>query len=513
MGIVHADDGPRREQPVNVTVEIDRLLVEFWNEQAIQPAPRSSDAEFCRRVWLDLAGVTPPVWKLRTFLADSSTEKRSRLVDELLESSRFAKHMANRWTDSLLPDDSSPALTEQATRLNEWLRGQFLSNRPYDHLVGSFLTAGGSQERGPAVFYTSRQADPVKLASATSRVFMGIQLECAQCHDHPFADWSQEDFWSFAAFYSQVELDDVGSMSTQVIRDQRGKQVVLPETEQVMEPRYPGVEGIPEPDPTDFRRRQLTIWLASRDNPFFARSAANRVWAHLFGRGLVDPIDEMDIDNPPSHPEILERLTEVLIDNRFDLRELYRVIAKSQAYSLSSEMRDVDFRQSNATRPTSSSFAVMGTKTLSPEQFYDSIRQNVYLAGQRTESSAEMPSAAGRDLSRQLFLSRMRGASASPSEYPHGVVQTLGMMNGPEMSQAISPATSGLIQSLDAPFLSDRQRIETLFLACLSRLPAEPELERFLQFLSSGDPSSSRQDRLSDIVWVLLNTSESFLCP
>ncbi|MEM6470844.1 MAG: DUF1549 domain-containing protein [Planctomycetota bacterium] len=516
-----ADLDPRSSKPQRSSGSrsIDQLLRESWQAASIEPAARSGDAEFCRRVWLDLAGVAPPVWRLREFLEDSSPEKRIRLVDELLASPRFAHHMANRWTEMLLPNDVGIAERQSSVELNRWLREQFLSNQRYDHLVGGFLTAGGAEDRGPAVFYTSREADPIKLASATSRTFMGIQLECAQCHDHPFADWTQDDFWSFAAFYSQVELDQETGMRSQAVRDRRGKEITFPETEDVMAPRYPGVAEDPEPDPTNFRRRQLTIWLASRDNPYFARAAANRVWAHLFGRGLVDPVDEMDFDNPASHPRVLELLTEHLIESRFDLRSLYRMIACSDAYSLSSIYQHSQGASpqsegmASESRPPAGSFAVMSVKTLSPAQFYDTVRQNVFLGGRKQNSSPAGGPEAFLGSPREQFLSRMGRGTGSPMEYPHGVVQSLGLMNGPEITQAVSPPSSGLIQALDAPFLADSDRVQTLFLACLSRYPTEAEGDRFLDFLSSTDPKSNREKQLSDMLWVLLNTSESFVCP
>ncbi|MEO1617231.1 MAG: DUF1549 and DUF1553 domain-containing protein [Planctomycetota bacterium] len=498
-----AQDNPKATQFAAPVDHIDALLRESWREDAIEPAGRSDDAEFCRRIWLDLAGVAPPVWQLRAFLADESVDKRSRLVDELLRSPRFAIHMANRWTESLLPANTTAIPTEQGRALNQWLRDQFLVNKPYDHLIGGFLTAGNSSDQGPAIFYTSREADPVKLAAATSRLFMGIQLECAQCHDHPFSTWTQDDFWSFAAFYSQVELDENAAMQARpAIRDRRGKEVNFPETDRVMPPRYPGVAAEPEPDPTDFRRRQLTIWLASRDNPYFARAAVNRAWSHLFGRGLVDPVDDMDLDNPPSHPEVLDYLTEYLIETRFDLRELYRVLASTEAYSLSSRYA----RALDQPRPPLDTFAVMSVKTLSPEQFYDTLMQNIFLSKQPNQVM-------GQDPLRASFLTRMRSTEATSVDYPHGVVQSLGLMNGPEMRQAISPQASGLIQSFDAPFLSNTERVETLFLACLSRLPSDEEAAMFGELLGESDDVAAQKNRLSDLTWVLLNTAECFVCP
>ncbi|QDV43665.1 hypothetical protein Enr13x_35220 [Stieleria neptunia] len=482
---------------------VDQYLSASWQETATRPSPRSGDAEFCRRAWLDLAGVAPPVWQLRRFLADPSGDKRKQLIESLLSSSRFATHMAHRWNAFLLPAESSDDRQGDAAALHAWLRQQFLNNTPYDHLVGGFLTAGGKSDQGPAIFYTSRNLEPVKLAAATSRLFMGVQLECAQCHDHPFASWTQDDFWSFAAFFAQLQLSDSNLRGGgQAIEDRSGAEVTFPESERVMAPRYPGVTSPPEADPTDFRRRQLTIWLASRNNPYFARAAANRVWAHLFGRGLVDPVDAMDSSNPPSHPELLQYLADYLVEQRFDLRELYRMLTSTQAYHRTSAIVD-------GQRHPPDSFAAMNVKTLSASQYFDSLHQNVLLG--RLNASADSPQV--EQAVRDEFLRRMKAPDASPSDYPHGVVQVLGMMNGPEMLAATAEAQSGLIASMDAPFFSDTERIETLFLACLSRPPSDSELEMFLAHLNDASAEQPSAARLSDLTWILLNTAECFVCP
>jgi hypothetical protein len=481
---------------------VDALLEQSWKAAGRVPSPRSGDAEFCRRVWLDLTGVAPPVWQLRTFLADPAADKRQRLIHCLLDSPRFATQMADRWLEFLLPTDAVIDRQGDSADLHWWLRQQFLDNTPYDHIVGGFLTAGGASDQGPAIYYTSRNLEPVKLAAATSRLFLGVQLECAQCHDHPFAKWTQDDFWSFAAFFAQLELSDSNLRGGQAIEDRPGREVKFPDSDRIMPPRYPGVSAPPEADPADFRRRQLTIWLASRNNPYFARAAANRVWAHLFGRGLVHPIDSMDDDNPASHPELLRFLSDYLVEQRFDLRALYRMLAETTAYGRTSAVVQ-------ESRPPIDSFAAMNVKTLTAAQFFDTVNQNV-LRGRLTNPT---DAAASDQVIREQFLSRMRVPNASPTEYPHGVVQVLGLMNGPEMLLATGEQQSGLIGSLEAPLFTDRQRIESLFMACLSRPPDRREQEQFMDYLC-GEPSEGRRDaKMSDLIWVLLNTAECFSCP
>ncbi len=484
--------------------EIDRILEESWAHQGIRPVPISDDAEFCRRVWFDLTGVAPSVFEVRRFLDDPRQDKRAELIDRLLRSQRYASHMASRWIDILLPSDSQaqPQAGANVAALHEWLQQQFTQNTPYDYLVAEFLTAGGAGNSGPAIFYTSHSLEPAKLAAASSRIFMGIQLQCAQCHNHPFDRWTQVDFWQYAAFFGQLRQSDAAMAPNTIIEDRPGGEVTFPDSDQIMLPRYPGISEPPERDPTDNRRRQLTIWLASRDNPYFARAAVNRIWAQMFGCGLVDPVDAMDADHQPSHPELLDFLANYFVQQRFDLRDLYAAIARSDGYGRTSAVL-------NDLRPPVNSFAAMNVKTLTARQFYDSLHQNVY---RRSAVTAGDGQSADRAV-REQFLARMRAPDASPRDYPHGVVQALGLMNGPEISSATHEQTSALIAAIEAPFFDDAQRIETLFLATLSRKPTESEMVQFADHLAAAESSQQRRGALGDLLWILLNTAECAVCP
>jgi hypothetical protein len=485
---------------IEAVSRIDDLLAKSWADNRIVPAARSDDAEFCRRVWLDLAGVAPPIGEARAFLRDTAAGKRETLIDRLLQSPQHANHMAATWSDILLPVDAIAAgQRENIDSLQRWLRDQFIANTPYDYFVASFLTAGGAANRGPAIFYTTRDLEPKKIAAATSRIFLGIQLQCAECHDHPFDRWTQDDFWGYAAFFAQIQRGEENMNVGGLIVDGANGEVTLPDSDEVVSPRYPGASEPPEEDVTNHRRRQLTIWLASRDNDYFARAAVNRVWSQLFGRGFVDPVDAMDKDNLASHPEILNYLTDYFIGHRFNLRTLIATITRSEAYQLSSAFSSDD-------RPPPESFAVMNVKTLTARQFYDSVKQNVIrqssgLAGDRT------------DAQRELFLNRMRASDSSPRDYPHGVMQALGVLNGPEVSRAIHPVQGGLLASLDAPFFDQKDKIDALFLATLSRQPTASESKRLEDFFALADSPETQVQLQSDLLWTLLNTAEATVCP
>ena len=477
--------------------DINEMMSAAWKNDSVTPADKSSDAEFCRRVWLDLAGVAPPISEIRSFLKDTSVDKRSKLIDRLLVSPYHATHMAATWNDILLPADAqSNQQRSNVAKLESWLRDQFIDNTPYDYFVGGFLK---TTEQGPAIFYTTRDVEPKKIAAATSKIFLGIQLQCAECHDHPFDRWTQEDFWSYAAFFAQLQQSDQ-QMNGGVIEisDASVGEVTLPDTEDIVAPRYPGATEPPEEDVTNNRRRQLTIWLASRDNQYFVRAAVNRTWAHLFGRGLVDPIDAMNKDNVPSHPEVLDYLTQYFVQHRFNMRTLMATLARTEAYQLSSAL--------DGDRPEQETFAVMNVKTLTARQFYDSTRQNVLRRSPDTGAN-------GVDLQREQFLSRMRATDTTPRDYPHGVMQALGVMNGPEVIRATGDSQSGLLAALQAPIFSETDRLESVFLAALSRMPSERESERIVKYPSKSKSESERAEWFSDVLWTLLNTAEATVCP
>ena len=491
----------------DAVAEIDQLMRAAWKRDKVNPTKRSDDAEFSRRVWFDLAGVAPPISEVRAFLRQSDPDKRDRLIDRLLVSPQHATHMAATWKGILLPPDAQNLRQRQnIAALQRWLRNQFVENTPYDYFVASFLTAGGESNRGPAVFYTTRDVEPKKIAAATSKIFLGIQLQCAECHDHPFDRWTQEDFWSYTAFFGQIsQSNDRMQPGNGFIIDRPSGEVTMPDSDDAVSPRYPGVEEPPEEDITNNRRRQLTIWMASRDNPYFVRAAVNRAWAHMFGRGLVDPVDAMDKDNPPSHPQVMDYLANYLIEHRFDMRVLLSTLARTEAYQLSSAV--------DGDRPNEATFAAMTVKTLTPRQYYESVRQNIM---RRSAMDAN-----GADFRRDQFINRMKTTETNPREYPHGVMQALGIMNGPEMASS-TVIDGGLIDALSAPFFDRKARIETLYLAALSRFPTTRELDLVNAYFdhAKGVKTSAENEKTSEdaklqseVLWSLLNTAEATVCP
>jgi hypothetical protein len=484
-----------------MTARADRQLAERWASAGVTPAPRSSDTEFLRRAHLDLCGTIPAVAEVRAYLASDEEDKRTQLVERLLNEPDRATHMADIWTSFLLPGDIEQQRLGGVRGFQNWLRNQFVRNRRYDNVVAELIVAQGRTDRnGEALFYTALESKPEELAANTSRIFLGIQIQCAQCHDHPFNSWKQRDFWGYAAFFARIRQQNVNVAGRNVMQlvNLPSGEVTIPDSAEVVPPKYLGQHTRHIDD--ESRRSELAIWLASSSNPYFAKATVNRVWGQLFGRGLVDPVDDLGSHNPPSHPALLDELAAWFIESGFDLKMLYRVLANTRAYQLTSETAEVD------PELPPELFARMAIKNMSAEQLYDALAK----ATLRRPPEAQAMTQAVRfeDPTRQAFVARFRGLASKPTEFQSGIPQALMMMNGQVLASATSVTQSPLLESLDARFFTDEERVEALFLATLSRPPHEPERLEFIDYVKSRGGHADRRQALGDVLWALLNSAE-----
>jgi hypothetical protein len=502
--ICAADDDTKMSARSAMGRRIDELVEARIRSAGFSPAPQSSDEEFLRRIYLDLAGVIPRVAVTREFLADKATDKRARLIDKLLDSPAHATHLANTWRGILLPDGLNQEQINNVVGVQNWLRLRFVENVRYDNLVAELLVASDGGEAGPALYYTSLDLAPEKLASSTARIFLGLQIECAQCHDHPFDHWRQRDFWGYAAFFAQLRQPDMASANargrSRLIDLDRGD-VKLPNTEEVVMPKYPS-GAAPDKQELGTRREQLAVWMASRSNPFLARAGVNRAWWQLFGRGLVEPVDDLGRHNTASHPELLDELALYFINTGFDLRELYRTLVNCAAYQRTS-VWTVD------PLPPAELFAHMPAKTLTADQLYDSVNRVLHRRPQTTMNGVNLNSPL-LDPQRQAFIAKVQSSGRNFLDYQAGVLQALALLNGGEVAEATDPDRSPLLGSVNAPFFSNSERIETLFLAAFSRQPTRREVAACDNRLTVT-PTGDRAAAYSDILWALLNSAEFVL--
>ncbi len=498
-----------------LAARIDELVAARWAEKGVKPAAPSDDAEFLRRVYLDLAGRIPRVSEARAFLDDTGADKRLRLIDRLLESPYYVAHFTNVWRSQMMPPANNFQLQLVMPGFEAWLRTRIRDNVGYDQLVRELLTTpvGGGPGRqqfpfnqGPEptalAYYQANELKPETLGAATSRMFLGVKLECAQCHDHPFAKWSRQQFWEYAAFFAGIQPGQQGNFFAPGQDRADLRQLKIAGTDKVVQARF--LDGTqPEWRTGTTTRTTLAEWMTRADNPFFARAAANRLWSHFFGIGLIEPIDEPSDDNPPSHPELLDELARQFAEHRFDVQFLIRAILASKTYQLSSaggEPSPDDPRL----------FARMAIKGLTPEQLFDSLAQ---ATGYREPPRNLDPRALllNGGTPRGDFLSKFASQSKR-TEHQTSILQALALMNGRFVADATSLERSEVLAAvIDAPFLDTTQRIETLYLASLTRKPTAAETDRLLRYVEAGGARKDAKAALADVFWVLLNSSEFML--
>lgn len=478
--------------------QIDRQLDAHFAAAGIEAAPRADDAEFFRRLSLDLIGRVPRVAEVREFLADTSPDKRQRMIRHLLAHPRHAIHQANLWRAELLPEansDRQAALLQKG--FENYLTDQFRQRVRYDQLVRQLITVPlptldqpaepilRDPERANPLAFIAAKGKPENVAASVTRTFLGIRLECAECHNHPFAHWSQEQFWNQAAFFGGLKKN--GSGLLEPLREDRASRTVVYEQEKKTYAARLLDQQVDVIASDRSGREILADWLIAPANPFFARAGANRVWGQLFGVGLVEPVDDFHDENPASHPELLGEIGKEFAASGFDLDYLTEAICLTNAYQRTSARTHAS--QDNTKLP-----ARMTAKGLTGEQFFDSL---ALVVGYRDEPDQ------GR--ARREFLSRFARLTA-PSEPETSVQQALTLLNGRFIAAATNPRTNPtLIAVLETPGLREVDRLETLFLATLGRLPTAEEVTKLK---AANTTSSDAANYYADVLWLLLNTAE-----
>jgi hypothetical protein len=511
-----------------LAAKIDQSLAAGWEANKVQPAAPASDAEFVRRVYLDLAGRIPSAAEVRQFLDDKRSDKRQRLVVQLLDGPRYVTHFTNVWRALLLPETTSSLQVQLlAGGFETWLRTKLQQNTSYDAMVRELLTApmgngggrnpfGGPQNGAPSpvAFYLAKDVKPENLAAAASRLFLGVKIECAQCHNHPFAEWKREQFWSFAAFFAGLQRQGQGDFVAAGRETADRRELAIPGTERVVQAAF--LDGQqPKWKSDTSARATLADWMTSKDNPYFARAAVNRTWGYFFGTGIVDPVDEMvGGEHTPSHPELLDELARQFADHDFDLKFLIRAITSSRAYQLSSVT-------THKSQEDPQQFARMPLRGLSAEQLFDSIAQ---ATGYQEPNNGNPRLKFGNQGVRGRFLTQFSNQSDKATEVQTSILQALSMMNGQVTAAATDLERSETLSALlDAPFMDTTERVETLYLVTLARKPTPRELSRMVTYVEGGGsageaPEANSADKekhynqaLADVFWVLLNSGEFFL--
>ncbi|MBK8098758.1 MAG: DUF1553 domain-containing protein [Planctomycetes bacterium] len=500
--IAHRDDAPFAWPAIEERNLVDTAVHERLRQLRLLPAEVCSDAVFVRRVHLDLLGLLPPPAVVTAFVADTAADKRQRLVDLLLQRPEFAAMLAMSWAE-VLRVDGERMEAKGALRLTEWLRAQFAAQRPFDAIVRELLTTSGSSYAVPAASYWLAAEQPPQLAEHTAQVFLGQRIQCAQCHNHPFENWTMDDYYGFAAFFAQVGRKRGDDGAEWLLWDRRSGDVRNIKTGANAVPRLLGAAAPAVIAAGTDRRQVLADWLLAADNPWFARNVVNRVWARLFGRGIVEPPDDARISNPPSHPELLARLAALLIERQFDLRAVFSAICTSRTYQLARHAQDVP----------AAAFAGNQVRRLTAEQLLDAIGAvtgvPARLPGLPAGASASLLST-GRTGVRflELFGRPAREGSCTCDRHDEPTLgQALHLLHGDTVAARLRDPNGRLRQWLQAG-KEPTAMLDELFVLAYARPPRAEERAHLLGTLPSAGDADAMLAAWTDIAWAVLNSKE-----
>ena len=504
-------------EPIRVT--IDTQVRAAWTKEKIAPAKPASDAEFLRRVSLDLIGEVPTYEETIAFLDDKDSTKREQLIDKLIADSRFARHQADVW-DMVLFGRRPPGYeTDKRDGFRTWLASKFEKNVPYDVWTRELLKAEGNSVETGAMYLVQYSRQPEDAIENISQTFLGVQLQCARCHNHPYEKWKQKEFFGMAAFLARLEVVNVGKkgiLNIYAIGEKNSGDVrftgpakdtkpgdkgepVKPKfllADELSEPPLPKdfkevkfVANQPPPKPTFSRKDALADWITKADNPFFARAIANRMWAQFMGRGLVHPVDNLSPSNPPSHPELLDTLAKEIVAHKFDLKWLIREMVSSATYQVSGTGNG---------EPMPQWYQHARSRPLSAEELIESWRIVTGYAANEKVNPRKGETGRFRPLG-EYVVSYFGSPNTGTGDFQGGLHEHLYLNNGP-LSQ-MATAKGGVGEYLADTKKPIEDRIERLFLTTLNRRPAPEEVKKFAAFLDGKNSQT-------DAVWALITSSE-----
>ena len=482
-------------QAPEVWGRIDELVAAKWQRMKIQPSDLCSDADFLRRVYLDLTGLPPSAEEVRAFLADARPvrEKRDATVDKLIGSAEFVEHWTNKWSDLL--QVNSKFLGDPGVRLfREWIRKEIEGNTPYDQFVRKIITATGSNKDNPAASYWKILREPAETMENSTHLFLATRFNCNKCHDHPFERWTQDQYFHLSAFFSQVQFDTdpasgankiVGTAVEkarplyEIVKDKADGEMIHDRTSKVVAPVFPFPA---QAELKGTRREQLAAWMTSPDNRFFASSYVNRLWGYLLGVGIIEPLDDIRAGNPPSNPELLEYLTKEFVAHGFDARHVLRLVCKSRTYQLAlttnrwNEDDRINYSHALARRlPAEVLYDAVLRVTGATARLPGGVRAN-----QLPDSALDLPSGFLANLGRPARESACECERSSEL----GLGSVMALLSGPAVADAIGDPKNAFAK-LTENQPDDAKLVEEIFLRVLNRAPAEAEVKKTLAVWST----------------------------
>lgn len=486
---------------------IDKFIAAKLQRVKILPSELTTDAEFLRRVSYDLIGLPPTVEQVRAFVAEKTENrlKRTRKIDELMARPEFVDHWSLKWGD-LLQVNRARLGDKGMWAFRDWIRDSVASNKRYDRMVRELITARGSTFQNPPANFFRFTRDAKVAMETTTQLFLGVRMVCAQCHDHPFEKWTQNQYFQLTAFFGAVGIKDGMDSNEEIVYDKREEaEIHHPKDNRVVPAKFLfGGENI-KPQEAHLREA-LADWLTAPSNDLFGKSMANRMWSYFFGRGIIDPVDDIRASNPPVNPQLLDALTKDFVDHGFDLRRLIRTIVSSRTYQLS-------YHANEWNADDESNFSHASPRRLTAEELYDGL----YIATGTKPYLKELP----KDFTAEQFpdpsfgkggfldlFGRPERQTSCECERRSDVslVQALNLINGSTIADAVADE-HGRVARLVLKSSTDRQLVEELYLAALGRPPDPKELDSAETYLAKG---MNRAERAQDLLWALLN-SNAFL--
>jgi hypothetical protein len=496
---------------------VDDFVFANLKEIGVPPSPVCDDATFLRRITLDISGRLPTEEESRAFLANTAADKRDQVIDSLLSSPEYADFFANKWTAMLKNrrDDASDITSNFA--FYAWVRDSLLANKPYDQMVRELLAATGTVIANPPVAWYKRVKEPKQQLEDVAQLFLGVRMQCAQCHHHPFERWSQDDYYSLSAFFTQVGRKPSATRGEDLIFHKRGVAVATNiKTGSSLKPAALG-DAIPAIAPDEDPRLKLADWMSSPQNPFFAKALVNRYWKHFFRRGLIEPEDDIRDSNPPTNPELLAALEKHFIDSHFDLKSLVKVIVQSNAYQLSATPNEHNIADVQ-------NYSRYYPRRLQAEVMLDAIDD---LTGARTDfpnlpagtRAIALPDNSYNNASPFLrVFGRPENESVCECEriQSSSLAQSLHLMNAADIKGKLATG-NGRADRLSKSDKPPEERIRELYMVAFSREPKAEELKVAVDYLaeplldSAGNPvdaQKANQEKFQDLIWALINTKE-----
>jgi hypothetical protein len=495
---------------------IDAEISQAWADNEIEPSPPADDAEWLRRVYLDIVGHIPPADAVEDFLASRDSDKRAQVVERLLDDPGYVRRWTTVWSNLLVGRQTPDRVNRPA--LEKFLREAFTRNRPWHEVVHDLVSAEGHFEENGAVNYLLAQMamndEGVQATARTAQLFLGLQVQCTQCHNHPFNDWKQNQFWEFNSFFRQARRIDhrrydpqSGRMVddySELVRGNYGGPVYFERRSGLMQVAFPEYLGEKvDPSPETDRRQELAKLIVAGEETLVAQAHVNRMWGLFFGYGFTRPVDDMGPHNPPTHPELLDRLTVEFVRHGYDQKQLIRWIAHSRAYGLTSR-----FGSNNKIDDPASGeaplFSHMYVKALEAEQLFDSLI--VATGAHRASRSAWSEAEQQRQRWLQQFVIAFGTDENDEATTFNGTIpQALMMMNGELIENAISLAPGSFLNGVLAERGGDPPKVRKLYLAALGREPSRRELAAAQQFFRGR---SDKPAAYQDLFWALLNSNE-----